>query len=104
LDYEVVGLLDPDDVVESPDPKDDVVKSSDPDDDPTKRIPGFPDPDKDPQSYVDRYTKEESYKKWFDSNFPDYSIYEVVGLTDTTKKNHTRNGLIRTFLIIAFMK
>jgi len=59
-----------------------VVGLPDPKDDPTKRIPGFPDPDKDPQYYVDRYNKEETYKKWFDSNFPDYSIYEVVGLSD----------------------
>ncbi len=41
----------------------------------------FVDDSKDPQSYVDRYDNEPSYKKWFDENFPEYdSIYEAVGL------------------------
>jgi len=35
---------------------------------------------KDPQSYVDRYNNEARYKEWFDRNFPDYTIYEAVGL------------------------
>ncbi len=43
------------------------------------KIPGFPDPEKDPQYYVDRYNNESEYKKWFDTNFPNQSIYEVVG-------------------------
>ncbi|RNJ78531.1 MAG: hypothetical protein D9C04_07160, partial [Nitrosopumilus sp. B06] len=39
------------------------------------------DPAKEPQSYVDRYTNEPSYKAWFDKNYPQYtSIYEAVGL------------------------
>ncbi len=41
----------------------------------------FVDETKDPQSYVDRYTNESSYKKWFDDNFAEYdSIYQAVGL------------------------
>ncbi|MCH7560607.1 MAG: hypothetical protein IIC67_04425 [Thaumarchaeota archaeon] len=41
----------------------------------------FVDPTKDPQSYVDRYNSEPTYKKWFDENYPEYSsIYEAVGL------------------------
>jgi hypothetical protein len=41
----------------------------------------FVDETKDPQSYVDRYNKEASYKKWFDDNFSEYeSIYQAVGL------------------------
>ncbi len=41
----------------------------------------FVDKTKDPQSYVDRYTNEASYKKWFDDNFTEYdSIYQAVGL------------------------
>ena len=41
----------------------------------------FVDETKDPQSYVDRYTNEASYKKWFDDNFAEYdSIYQAVGL------------------------
>lgn len=55
--------------------------------DPTKRIPGFPDPAKDPQSYVDRYNNEPNYKDWFNSNFPDYTIYEVVGLPEPSDED-----------------
>ncbi|MDO8640158.1 MAG: hypothetical protein Q7R33_01315, partial [Nitrosarchaeum sp.] len=41
------------------------------------------DPTKDPQSYVDRYNNEPTYKKWFDENFPEYSsIYQAVGLDE----------------------
>jgi len=40
----------------------------------------FPDPDKDPQYYVDRYENEPLYREWFDSNFPDQTIYEIVGI------------------------
>ena len=46
-------------------------------------IASFVDPTKDPQSYVDRYNNEPTYKKWFDENFPEYSsIYEAVGLDE----------------------
>jgi len=43
-------------------------------------IPGFPDPDKSPQYYLDRYNNEVAYQEWFDRNFPNQSIYEVIGL------------------------
>jgi len=39
----------------------------------------FVDTKKDPQYYIDRYNKEPSYKKWFDKNYPDYTIEEAVG-------------------------
>ena len=59
------------------------------------KIPGFPDPEKDPQYYVDRYNNESEYKKWFDSNFPGQSIYDVVGASilesDEIKVNSTIN-------------
>jgi hypothetical protein len=43
----------------------------------------FVDATKDPQSYVDRYNKEPTYKKWFDENYSQYSsIYEAVGLEE----------------------
>ncbi len=46
-------------------------------------IASFVDETKDPQSYVDRYNTEASYKKWFDDNFSEYdSIYEAVGLDE----------------------
>ena len=46
-----------------------------------KARPSFVDESKDPQSYVDRYNNEESYKEWFDENYPDYTIEEAVGVT-----------------------
>jgi len=43
----------------------------------------FVDEAKDPQSYVDRYNTEPTYKKWFDDNYSEYSsIYEAVGLEE----------------------
>ena len=46
----------------------------------------FVDETKDPQSYVDRYNTEESYKEWFDENYPEYSsIYQAVGLEEPVK-------------------
>ncbi len=42
-------------------------------------IASFVDESKDPQSYVDRYNSEASYKKWFDDNYSKYdSIYQAV--------------------------
>ena len=47
-------------------------------------IASFVDEAKDPQSYVDRYNNEASYKKWFDANFAEYdSIYQAVGLDES---------------------
>ena len=44
---------------------------------------GFVDPGTDPQTYVDRYHNEPSYKEWFDNNYSQYdSIYHAVGLPD----------------------
>ena len=44
-------------------------------------LASFVDEIKDPQSYVDRYENEASYKKWFDDNYSEYSsIYQAVGL------------------------
>ena len=44
-------------------------------------VASFVDETKDPQSYVDRYNNEATYKEWFDDNFAEYdSIYQAVGL------------------------
>ncbi len=45
-------------------------------------IPNFPSLDKSPQYYIDRYHNESSYKSWFDSQFPDVSIYNILGYED----------------------
>jgi hypothetical protein len=49
---------------------------------PEKEIAPFVDPNQDPQYYIDRYHSEESYKAWFDENFPDQTIYEAVGVKE----------------------
>jgi len=48
-----------------------------------KKIPDFVDPNKDPRSYLRRYIAEQTYKDWFDRNYPDYTIYEAVGLEES---------------------
>jgi hypothetical protein len=49
-------------------------------------IASFVDESKDPQSYVDRYNNEPSYKKWFHDNYSQYdSIEQAVGLELTQK-------------------
>ena len=39
--------------------------------------------DEKPEHYVERYITEPDYKAWFDRNFPDYTIYEGVGITQS---------------------
>ena len=46
------------------------------------RIPNFPALDKSPQYYINRYNTEPSYKTWFDSQFPNESIYNILGYSD----------------------
>jgi len=62
-------------VSETPQPS-----TSEPEPEPTKKIPDFVDPKKGAQYYLDRYNNEPAYKKWFDSNFPDYTIQEAIEL------------------------
>jgi titin len=45
-------------------------------------IPGFPDPKREPQYYINRYTSDSAFKEWFDANFPDQTIYEIVGVAE----------------------
>lgn len=47
-----------------------------------KPIPSFVDQQEDPYHYIQRYTNEPSYKDWFDRNYPEYTIYEAVGLPE----------------------
>jgi len=48
-------------------------------------IENFPDETKSPQHYLDRYNNEESYKEWFDTQFPNNTIYEILDLTEPKK-------------------
>jgi hypothetical protein len=51
-----------------------------------KPAPSFVDPQEDPQYYIQRYSNEPSYKDWFDTNYPEYTIYEAVGLQDPSQE------------------
>jgi len=46
-------------------------------------LDGFPSLEKSPQYYLDKYNnvdgKNPNYKSWFDSSFPDTSIYNILG-------------------------
>jgi len=46
-----------------------------------EKLADFIDPNKDPQHYLDRYYNEQSYKDWFDRNYPDLTIDEAVGIS-----------------------
>ena len=75
------------DVLSQSKPKEEPKQSLEPTKEPEPpqklEIASFVDPAQDPQSYVDRYNNEESYKKWFDNNYPEYSsIYEAAGLEE----------------------
>ncbi len=65
-----------------PEPEPEPEQEAEPSGPKKTHIPGFPDPTKDPQSYIDRYNNEPKYKEWFDRNFPDETIYEIVGLAE----------------------
>ena len=39
--------------------------------------------DEEPEHYVEMYITEPEYKAWFDRNFPDYTIYEGIGITES---------------------
>lgn len=42
----------------------------------------FVDPNKDPQHYLERYYNEPKYKSWFDTNYPDITIEEALGISE----------------------
>ena len=48
-----------------------------------KQLAKFVDPTKDPKNYILRYFNEPKYKAWFDKNYPDLTIYEAVGLSES---------------------
>ena len=51
------------------------------------KIPNFPSLDNSPQYYIDRYNGDSNYRSWFDSQFPLYSIDDVVGYKSTHVDN-----------------
>ena len=68
---------------QSPEPEPEPKPKEEPQPDGDLGLAPFVDPNVDPQTYVDRYNDELSYKEWFDTNYPEYSsIYEAVGLKE----------------------
>ena len=51
----------------------------------TTKIPGFPDPAKSPDYYINRYKTEPEYRDWFDRNFPNDTIFDIVGVKGPIK-------------------
>jgi len=46
-----------------------------------KKTLNFVDDKKDPHEYIRRYLMESKYKDWFNSNYPNHTIYDAVGLS-----------------------
>ncbi len=55
-------------------------------------ITNFPSYSKSPEEYIQRYQTEISYKKWFDDNFPDKPILDIVGYKTTHVDNFPDNS------------
>ncbi len=79
----------PEPVEEIPEPVEEIPEPVEEIPEPVEEIPeslgiaAFVDPNQDPQSYVDRYNNEPTYKEWFDDNYSEYtSIYQAVGLEE----------------------
>ncbi|MDX1441517.1 MAG: Ig domain-containing protein [Nitrosopumilaceae archaeon] len=87
-DSETITITVKDQVVEQPKEEPKEQPKEEPKEQPKEEpkdlgIASFVDPNKDPQSYVDRYNNEATYKAWFDENYPEYSsIYQAVGLKE----------------------
>ena len=67
-------------------------------------LASFVDKSKDPQSYVNRYNNETSYKKWFDEYHSNYSsIYQAVGLKKPVPKSKLKNHYMLTTSVAALL-
>jgi len=47
----------------------------------------------DPQYYINRYNNEPVYQEWFDENFPDYTIYEAIGVEPPKSPEQPKMGI-----------
>ena len=52
-----------------------------------KQALDFVDQSKDPSYYVNRYNSESAYKDWFDTSYPDYTIWEGIGISQQEYRN-----------------
>jgi hypothetical protein len=55
-----------------------------------KKTLNFVDSKKDPHQYLKRYLMEPKYKDWFNRNYPNYTIYDAVGLSISDYLNMKR--------------
>ena len=53
----------------------------------SKQALDFVDQSKDPSYYVNRYNSESAYKDWFDTSFPNYTIWEGIGISQQEYRN-----------------
>ena len=53
----------------------------------SKQALDFVDQSKDPSYYVNRYNSEPAYKDWFDTSFPNYTIWEGIGISQQEYRN-----------------
>ena len=89
----VFGQPEPEPVEETPEPVEETPEPVEETPEPVEETPepltiaAFVDPNQNPQSYVDRYNNEPTYKDWFDDNYPEYaSIYHAVGLDEPVEE------------------
>ena len=47
-----------------------------------KKALAFVKPEKGPKHYIKRYLNEPNYKEWFHRNYPDYTIYQGIGISE----------------------
>ena len=71
----------PVDKADAPPKKAQLEKTVEPE--PETRILSFVDPTKDVQYYVKRFINEPKYKEWFNRNYPEYTMYQAVGISET---------------------
>gem|GEM_PF-964817 len=80
-----ITVTEPAPVIQPEPTVEELTPVTEPEPEPTQElgIASFVDSTKNPQSYIDRYNNEPTYKKWFDENFSEYSsIYQAVGLDE----------------------
>ena len=94
-EIEIIGSVfgQPEPVEETPEPVEETPEPVEETPEPVEETPeplgiaSFVDPNQDPQSYVDRYNNEPTYKEWFDDNYPEYdSIHQAVGLEEPVEE------------------
>jgi len=69
------------------------IPGSFPEESEPKPILPFVDTNQDPQYYINRYNNDPVYQEWFDENFPDYTIYEAIGVEEPEAPEPPKLGI-----------